>query len=232
MKKVKARSKGELTQDLLLEFIRDSKLRPGDRLPTEGELAIKFGVSRVSAREALLGLKFMGLLTSAPRRGTTLAEIDFTRVTRFLGFHLALASFPGLELMEARLVIELGALDLLCGRMSEMRSCQLRQLAESCVMSEDTQAERDRLRQQDAAFHSALLEACGNPALNAFSSLLAAFFWHLDDPAATPEVSKRVAADHIQIIDAIDAGNIDLARGLMRRHLSVHRESEFKKCHP
>ena len=224
MLKTKEKSKGELTQDLLLEFILASGLRPGDRLPTEDALAVKFGVSRVSAREALLGLKFLGLLTAAPRRGTTLAEIDFARLSRFLGFHLAYAAAPGGELVEARLAIELGALELLCGKLSDGSLRHLRQAAENCALADDIPAENELLRQRDATFHRALLEACGNAALNAFSSVLEAFFQRLRAPA-TAEASRRIAADHLQIVEALHDNNIDLARGLMRRHLATHRRA-------
>ena len=41
-------SKSEETQNMLLEFILEAKLKPGDRLPSEDELATRFNVSRVS----------------------------------------------------------------------------------------------------------------------------------------------------------------------------------------
>jgi len=218
----KLKKKGELAQDLLLDFILESGLHPGDRLPSEEDLAVRFGVSRVSVREALLGLRFLGLLTAAPRRGTRLAEVDFSRLRRFLEFHLAITSAPGPELIEARLAIELGALELLCGRLLDDRYHHLRQVAESCAMSDDSPAEGDRLRLQDAAFHRSLLEACGNSALKVFSRVLEAFFKSLRDPTATAEVSRRIVNDHLQIVDALHDNNIDLARGLMRRHLTPH----------
>ena len=50
------------------EAIVDGRLRPGDRLPSERELAETFGVSRASVREALRALEVFGVVVA--RRGT------------------------------------------------------------------------------------------------------------------------------------------------------------------
>lgn len=53
--------------------IHSGALRPGDRLPTEHELAAQYGVSRVTSRAALTGLAHEGLVQRVPRRGTIVA---------------------------------------------------------------------------------------------------------------------------------------------------------------
>src|SRR5438309_11129721 len=47
-------------------LITDGRLRPGDHLPPERELAERFGVSRTSVREAIRVLELMGLLEPPP----------------------------------------------------------------------------------------------------------------------------------------------------------------------
>ena len=46
----------------LKSYIVNENLKPGDRLPTETELANRFGVSRLSLREATKSLEFLGIL--------------------------------------------------------------------------------------------------------------------------------------------------------------------------
>src|SRR5258707_15608240 len=110
MDQVKRQNLSEIIANRIKHYIVDNALRPGDRLPTEQEMAERFGVSRVSAREATKALSFLGIIRAAPRRGLTVGEIDMRRVTEYLGFHLALANYPNAELLQARIVIETGSL--------------------------------------------------------------------------------------------------------------------------
>lgn len=57
----------------ILDFINENKLKPGDQLPTEIELAEKIGVSRLTLREALNALKNEGIIHSTQGRGTFLS---------------------------------------------------------------------------------------------------------------------------------------------------------------
>ena len=66
--------------DRLLQTAIESNMKIGDKLPGEVELADRFHVSRVSIREAINGLKFLGMLDAAPRRGTTMAAGQVSRV--------------------------------------------------------------------------------------------------------------------------------------------------------
>ena len=53
----------------LTAFITSQGLKPGDRLPTEHELAASFGVSRLSLREATKALEFLGIVEAKPGCG-------------------------------------------------------------------------------------------------------------------------------------------------------------------
>ena len=219
-KNTRKNGKGWQTQQLLLEFILETGLRPGDRLPPEEALAVQFGVSRVSVREALHGLKFLGMLTSTPRRGTILAEIDFSRLSRYLSFQLAYSAMPARELLEARLAIELGMLELLCGKLTDDVYLRLREAVKNGCCRNDSPAEQERHGQEDFAFHRLLLSSSGNVVLEAFSSLLETFFRRLKGNPVTLDETRRADAEHLQLVEAIHDNNIDLARGLMRRHLA------------
>ena len=59
----------------LRERIRSGDLRPGERLPTQAELAEEFGVERGTVRQALRALQDDGLLVTYPGRGTFVADI-------------------------------------------------------------------------------------------------------------------------------------------------------------
>src|SRR3984957_7538286 len=99
---IERRNLSEVVADRIRQYIIDNRLKPGDRLPTEQELSDRFGVSRVSTREATKALGFLGIIDAAPRRGLVVGQIDMKRVTSYLSFHLAIADFPRAQLLDAR----------------------------------------------------------------------------------------------------------------------------------
>jgi NAD(P)-dependent dehydrogenase (short-subunit alcohol dehydrogenase family)/DNA-binding FadR family transcriptional regulator len=216
-------SLNEDVADRIRQFIIDRGLKPGDRLPTEQELATQLSVSRTSVREATRALAFIGLVESAPRRGMTVAPVDMQRLTRYLGFHFAISDYPPADLLEARIAIECGSLPMamvrmqqdptLCDRLNEIN----RQL--------EAVTDADRFIELDSAFHCGLVEASGIGPLIAFSDLLHIFFRvfrasiihkqaHWLDGVATQR----------QIIDALRKAQLAKATRLLRQHLDAHRD--------
>ncbi|HEY8346206.1 MAG TPA: GntR family transcriptional regulator [Symbiobacteriaceae bacterium] len=70
----------------LEEQIRQGRLRPGDRVPSEAELAHQFGVSRITSKHALFLLAQEGLIYRIPGKGSFVAD----RATRAFGGHMML----------------------------------------------------------------------------------------------------------------------------------------------
>ena len=68
--KIKSTSVVEQTISFLTDAIMRRELRPGDKIPTEFELADKLGVSRNTVREAVKTLVFMGVLEIRRPEGT------------------------------------------------------------------------------------------------------------------------------------------------------------------
>lgn len=63
-------NKTDQSIDRILSYLIEHKLKLNDKLPSEEELTELFGVSRVSVREGLRGLKFLGLVESSTRGRT------------------------------------------------------------------------------------------------------------------------------------------------------------------
>jgi len=64
----------ELVAERILELIADSGLRPGDRMPTENELAARLGTSRTVVREAVKILSALGRVSAQKGRGLYVAD--------------------------------------------------------------------------------------------------------------------------------------------------------------
>jgi GntR family transcriptional regulator len=90
----------------LLELIRSGKVRPGGRLPTEQELERRFGVSRITVRNAVAQLEHMGVLFRRAGLGTFVAqpkiEQKLQRLTGFVEDMDALGVRAGAQLVQAR----------------------------------------------------------------------------------------------------------------------------------
>lgn len=208
--------KSEQIVDLILSYIINNELKPGDKLPSEEEMTALFKVSRVSIREGLRGLKFLGLLKSTTSRGTVVQEMDFSILARCLGFQIAVSDVSYRQLLEARLAIETAALELICGKLKPYQIKCLRKMAD-CKRRNNSREEILRDYRADQEFHQYLLQCSGNTVLIAFARLLQIFFSHIiDDKASSSDIAT---AYHEMLIDALANNNLELARGIMREHL-------------
>ncbi len=214
-------SKNKEAIDLFFNYIMEDRLKPGDKIDSEEVLTERFNVSRVALREALQGLKFLGMLKSHTKRGTVLRGIDFSMLCRGLNFHLALSDISYADLLQARLLMELGAVEMLCGKLKKKQIQEMRNLAR-CSMLEETPEEVRRTHELDMRFHVALLNACGNVIVNNYSLLLNIFFARIC-PDSTKEIMEEAERSHIMLVDALESGNLDMARGIVKRHLSTYR---------
>ncbi len=217
--KTKNASKTEQVVDEILSYIIDHKLTLHDKLPSEEEMTELFGVSRVCVREALRGLKFLGLVETGTRRGTRLQQVNFALLSRILGFQIAVSDLSYYQLLEARLSIELSVLDIIINKITPEQLKELREIAD-CARYEDTPEAIERNYQRDCEFHRALLAISGNELLCSFSRLLEIFFTRRE---ATCAMSQAAAAEHQGILDALENHNLELARGIMRNHLAKYK---------
>src|SRR5438034_8720601 len=89
-------------------MIADGKLKGGDRLPPERDLAEKFVVSRSSVREALRALESLGLVEIRPGEGTFVREVSVESLIEPLALMMVSQRGALAELFEARRLLEPG----------------------------------------------------------------------------------------------------------------------------
>lgn len=222
MEVVKRQKLNEIVARQIKRHIMDKGLRPGDRLPTEQEMAETFGVSRMSVREATKALSFLGIIRSAPRRGLTVGEVDMSRLTEYLGFHLAINNFPKAELLETRIVIETGGLAHTAQRMCEDPSIY-KQLNELNRQMKESKSNEDRIA-LDIQFHRQLLESSGLIPLVAFNDLLQIFFNRFRQSVLDGEWELGVQG-HQKVINALRDRKVEAATAALRKHIEYHKTS-------
>jgi DNA-binding FadR family transcriptional regulator len=218
---IERRNLSEVVAERIKQYIIDHGLKPGDRLPTEEQLSERFGVSRVSTREATKALGFLGIIDAAPRRGLVVGQVDMKRVTNYLGFHLAISDFPVEQFVDARLVIESGGLPHVMRQMANDPTLHERLTEQSELIGKASNL--DERIAADAAFHRALLDASGVQPLLAFHDLLTIFFDRFRRSLARGDWEGGMK-QHRPILNALRDGDLAAATDILTIHMEHHRK--------
>jgi DNA-binding FadR family transcriptional regulator len=211
----------EIMAERLTTLIQSQGLQPGDRLPTEAELAAQFGVNRLSLREATKALEFLGVLESKPGRGLAVGTVDLARMAEYLGFHPPLQRASHTELLETRLIIETGVLPRVID-MLRLDVALYDSLASINERLRNTTDLDDRIA-LDMAFHRRLVECSGLTPLLTFNDLLTVFFQKFADSARNADWSAG-ADQHARLIHFLRAGDLTAACDQLRQHIQRHSQ--------
>jgi GntR family transcriptional regulator, transcriptional repressor for pyruvate dehydrogenase complex len=204
----------------LLRLIESGELEVGAKLPSEHQLGKSFGVSRSVVREALRGLRTMGLVSPRNGRGT------FVTSTRPLHGGVALLGRASTdELDEVRSHLELPGATLAARRRTSAQLAALGEIVGEQARCTDA-GEWVRL---DAAFHVVIAEATRNRVQVQLVESLRELL--LQQSIAVARVPGRLAAateEHRAILLAVDARDEAGARAAMARHLEGIRAESHR----
>ena len=204
------------------QYIVEQKLMPGDRLPTETELAETFGISRLSLREATKSLEFLGIIESKTGVGLTVGRLDMGRLTKHLGFHTGLLDADPQQLIDSRVIIETGVLPHVVRRMLEDPSIEasLREIVAQFRTAKDLKS----LIEIDIRFHRSLIEASGLQPLVAFNELLTIFFGRFREAIGKVEYRKVGCENHRRLVDLLAAGKAEAASTELKRQIEDNKK--------
>jgi GntR family transcriptional repressor for pyruvate dehydrogenase complex len=198
-------------------MIAEGRLKSGDQLPPERDLAEKFVVSRTSVREALRALESLGLVEVRPGEGTFVKEISVEALIEPLALVIMSQREAIGELFEARRLLEPSIAALAARRATpdELQEME-RILAEQ---AKEVAAGRTGLT-QDGQFHAAIASAARNQAItrivHAIMDLLAQI---REESLNTPGRPTRSHQDHRRVLEAISRRDDAAAAQAMRDHL-------------
>lgn len=154
----------ELVAEQILELIAQSQLRPGDRMPTEIEIAGRLGTSRTVVREAIKILSALGRVRAQKGRGLYVADDDGMLGMRWDGFFLPTDLDHVYMLFEFRRVQESEASRLAATRATPLELRAIEAGAEVCREGHVT-GQVDLFRRGDDEFHLSIATAAHNPFL-------------------------------------------------------------------
>jgi len=154
--------------DQIQDLIVARSLHPGDKLPSERELAEQLGISRTVVREAIRTLCVRGLVKVKPGCGTYVETLTPQAALASIELLLRLRQTPELldNLYEIRRMVEIEVAGLAAGRATEADYAALEAAVEGMVADRD---EPELFTKHDLAFHAALAAATHN---DLFSTLL------------------------------------------------------------
>ena len=218
---MKPRPLSDLLFAKLEQQIREGQFAPGDKLPTEKEIAEREGVSRTVVREAVARLHAQGLAQA--RHGS--------------GLYVSLmASFPAFQITPAELaeggdLVKL--LELRCAVEAEMASlAAIRRTFEDLAILRahlraiEESATPEAAIEADAAFHKAISQAAKNDYFERFIAFLGArlvpprtLLLAGQPPEAHSAYAALLAAEHGEILAAIADQDPVRARAAARKHM-------------
>jgi DNA-binding FadR family transcriptional regulator len=211
----------EIIVEQIRLLMRQGQLKPGDRLPPERDLCERFGVSRVTVREALRMLESAGLveIRVGARGGAFVTAPSSNRVGEGLADLLTLSVISAADVTEVRLILEVGIVPLVCERATED---DLAKLEKICERSEAALRDGDYTMDISLEFHAAVAQATHNPALVMLvESFRGPILMSLQEAReVAPEMGGLGTKEHERFVEAVrrrDAG--DAAR-IMREHLA------------
>lgn len=193
------------------------RLRPGDRIPAERELASHFGLSRAAVREAIKSLAEKGLLDVQVGRGSFVAALSTDHVVESMSLLLRDADNTPEHLQEAREILEVPIARLAARHRTPAHLARLHAL----LAAMESQHNMSRaFIDADTEFHHELARATGNPVLDVVSRTLLTMLRseRVFMVGFRDEIAGAIAS-HRRILDAVAAADGDTAAAAMAEHL-------------
>ena len=205
---------------LLSDQISSGSLRPGDRLPTEQQLALRHGVSRTVVREAVHQLESRRMVRARQGAGVFVAPPMLNSPLEF-DPHVLESVQSVVHVVEVRRVLEGEIAALAAERASRAQITTMRRAMKS--IDSATRDGQDGVA-EDLALHRAIGEGAGNPQFRLLLGFLEQYLREgmritRGNEARRQDFMDAVRVEHRAIVDAIAARDPVLARRCATEHL-------------
>ncbi|WP_181767202.1 FadR/GntR family transcriptional regulator [Streptomyces albidus (ex Kaewkla and Franco 2022)] len=216
--------RADTVADALLRTVVDGEFTPGDTLPSEADLANRFGVSRLTVREAIRSLASTRVIHVRQGRSSVINPVErWSPLDPRLLKARGEASGDPLQLprrlLEARRAVEVSIAELAAGRRDDQHVERLALWIDR-MREADRDADVPRFVEADLAFHRTLFEAVDNVFLDALFQPLSSVVRDVRaQTSSVPEIREHAIEWHARILAGVEAGDADEAREAMRGHL-------------
>ncbi|HJV37430.1 MULTISPECIES: FadR/GntR family transcriptional regulator [Geothrix] len=219
--------------DQIKHLIAEGKLKPGDKLLAERDLADRFQVSRASVREAIRTLEMLGIIDIRPGEGTFVRGTETDDIIRPLAMFLAVERNSLLDMFEMRRIFETATASLAAQRATFEELDQIESMLANMRERLNLQ-DSEKGEEFDAAFHYAVAEATHNSLLTKLFKTVSEEFAKANSVARRQlyqdnvQNAQRIIDQHSEILQAIRSGSPQKASEAMLAHLNF-AEGELRK---
>ena len=213
----------DAAQRAIKQYILDHHLRPGDSLPTEGQLAAALGIGRNSVREAVKALEALGALGTRPGVGPFVRPFSFDPILVNLAYSFQEQHDSILDLLEVRRQLEGAFVEVVAATATPD---QLRVLRSTVDRMGARAAAGQGFTEEDRFFHQTLYRNLGNALL----PRLLGVFWEVyvrlraGLPGIRPADGVRSWEEHRRILEALEQGDGPGARAAMLASFGAIRD--------
>jgi GntR family transcriptional regulator, transcriptional repressor for pyruvate dehydrogenase complex len=227
----------ELVVDQIRRAIQIGRFLPGEKLPTERELAGQLGVSRTTVREAMRVLQGEGLIETRRGRagGAVVIAAGGSAAERRQMLRRRLAELE--NVFDYRLAVEPAAARLAAERRTKADLARLRDTMEALSSlaagaGDDSEVSPpSRFFATDAEFHHRIALASRNPLLvSAVDDARAAMF--LPIGGVFTQLHPTANDLHAEILAAIEAKDAEGAERAMAAHIRTTRDALREMARP
>jgi DNA-binding FadR family transcriptional regulator len=218
---------GEQVQEAIKGAIAAGKLKSGEMLPPEIELARQFGVSRATIREALRVLSTQHLIRRVPgtRGGNFVQAADYSAlgvaVSDSVGNLMAMGQVDFREVSEFRQQLEVTVVRLAAKNRGQADLDELHTVTER---QKSISVDDPLVPELGRRFHARIGQASGNRALASLVAALHSATESVSYVELSPKVGRDSLKQHQAILRAIEAQDADAGETAIIEHLSYLRK--------
>ena len=214
---------GDVVIERLTQAIVDGRLRPGDRLPSESQIAATFGISKPIAREALRELAALGVIQVQQGKVGRVRAIDSGPLARFFRFAVGRTEQGLHNAVELRRMLEPQVARLAARRGTVDEHAVLRDIL---TTMEAALGDIPRWIEADLAFHRQIAAMAHNALIalqmQGLEPVIREMMVRFNDRAARKQTDWRETYKrHVRVAEAIDSGDADAAERAMGGHFQA-----------
>jgi DNA-binding FadR family transcriptional regulator len=201
----------------LTDLIMKGAWKPGDMIPSEKELALRFQVGRSTIREAVKSLAVLGVLEARAGEGSFVREATSELLSGAFRWGLLLGERNLDDLVDVRVLVEVEC----TRRAAEDGGAETRdQLRASLMDMRASGTDHEAFMESDTRFHLAIAQAARNPIFENIGATIQSMvrIWY-PKTYYIPETKGRTIEEHLAIADAIERHDAPAAAEAMRSHL-------------
>ncbi len=203
------------------------KLHPGDKLPSERELAETLRVSRSSIRDAIRGLELMGLVEPRQGAGTIVREVSTESLVNPFASALKRRQELVSELLDFRRMLEP---PLAARAATHATPDDISEMEEILGRQEEKQRRGDAAIGEDTEFHYSVALASDNSVVLKVLDILMDLLRETRERSLQVEGrAQKSLAGHRRILAAIKRHDAEAAKSAMRRHIEDVEEIVLNK---